>query len=95
MRELVEAGYVKKESRFREGNRGQTSNLYTLFFPENTEEVKKEEKERYSEKCVLECVEQNNHKEQQVMCTKIVADWKTLPSTRKDIDTTSKAVCNI
>ena len=25
MRELVEAGYVKKESRFREGNRGQTS----------------------------------------------------------------------
>lgn len=32
MRELVEAGYVKKESRFREGNRGQTSNLYTLFF---------------------------------------------------------------
>ncbi len=34
MRELVEAGYVKKESRFREGNRGQTSNLYTLYFPE-------------------------------------------------------------
>ena len=27
MRELVETGYVKKESRFREGNRGQTSNL--------------------------------------------------------------------
>lgn len=40
MRELVEAGYVKKESRFREGNRGQTSNLYTLHFPEkeNTQE---------------------------------------------------------
>lgn len=34
MRELVEAGYVEKESRFREGNRGQTSNLYTLHFPE-------------------------------------------------------------
>lgn len=34
MRELVEAGYVTKESRFREGNRGQTSNLYTLYFPE-------------------------------------------------------------
>lgn len=34
MRELVEEGYVKKESRFREGNRGQTSNLYFLFFPE-------------------------------------------------------------
>lgn len=34
MRELVEAGYVTKESRFREGNRGQTSNLYTLHFSE-------------------------------------------------------------
>lgn len=34
MRELVEAGYVTKESRFRKGNRGQTSNLYTLYFPE-------------------------------------------------------------
>lgn len=34
MRELVDAGYVQKESRFREGNRGQTSNLYILFFPE-------------------------------------------------------------
>lgn len=37
MRELVEAGYVTKESRFREGNRGQTSNLYTLFFTERAE----------------------------------------------------------
>lgn len=33
MCELVEAGYVTKESRFREGNRGQTSNLYILHFP--------------------------------------------------------------
>lgn len=32
MRELVEAGYVEKESRFRDENRGQTSNLYTLHF---------------------------------------------------------------
>ncbi|TCL57641.1 helix-turn-helix protein [Kineothrix alysoides] len=39
MRELVDAGYVQKESRFREGNRGQTSNLYILFF----QEVKKSE----------------------------------------------------
>lgn len=30
LRELVEAGYVKKDSRFRENHRGQTSNLYTL-----------------------------------------------------------------
>lgn len=38
MRELVEAGYVAKESRFREGNRGQTSNLYILHFPEKEKE---------------------------------------------------------
>ena len=42
MRELVEAGYVKKESRFREGNRGQTSNLYTLLFPESKAESQNE-----------------------------------------------------
>lgn len=30
MRELVETGYVKKESLFREGNKRQTSNLYAL-----------------------------------------------------------------
>lgn len=41
MRELVEAGYVAKESRFREGNRGQTSNLYTLHFPEEKGAVEK------------------------------------------------------
>lgn len=34
MKELVESGYVTKESRFHDGNRGQTSNLYTLHFPE-------------------------------------------------------------
>lgn len=37
MKELVDAGYVTKESRFRAGNRGQTSNLYTLYFPEQEE----------------------------------------------------------
>lgn len=40
MRELVEAGYVTRESRFREGNRGQTSNLYTLYFPEEKNMLK-------------------------------------------------------
>ena len=45
MRELVEAGYVKKESRFREGNRGQTSNLYTLFCPKSKEESQNENSE--------------------------------------------------
>ena len=43
MKELVESGYVTKESRFRDGNRGQTSNLYTLFFPEREPEQEKKE----------------------------------------------------
>ena len=43
LKELVEEGFVKKESRFRERNRGQTSNLYTLilFEQEEREEVEK------------------------------------------------------
>lgn len=37
LKELVEEGFVKKESRFREMNRGQTSNLYTLILFEKEE----------------------------------------------------------
>ena len=32
---LVDAGFIKKETRFREKNRGQTSNLYILVQPED------------------------------------------------------------
>ena len=44
MRELVESGFVKEESRFRENNNGQTSNLYILCFAgiKKTEEINKE-----------------------------------------------------
>lgn len=35
---LVQAGFIKKDSRFRNKNRGQTSNLYTLVLRENTPE---------------------------------------------------------
>ena len=34
LKELVDAGFIKKDSRFRDNNRGQTSNLYTLIFRE-------------------------------------------------------------
>ena len=54
MRELVEAGYVEKESRFREGNRGQTSNLYTLIFSETCVE----QQERTEEKIESEVKEE-------------------------------------
>ncbi len=33
-RELTDAGYIQKETRFRERNRGQSSNLYILLFVE-------------------------------------------------------------
>lgn len=34
LHELVDAGYIEKDTRFRDKNRGQTSNLYTLLFVE-------------------------------------------------------------
>lgn len=34
LHELLDAGYVKKDARFREKNKGQTSNLYTLVLLE-------------------------------------------------------------
>lgn len=48
LRELTESGFVKKESRFREKNNEQTSNLYILCFSEENRapvEDKTEEKE--------------------------------------------------
>ena len=47
LKELTDSGFVKKESRFREKNNGQTSNLYILYFLEKAEvpvEAKTEEK---------------------------------------------------
>lgn len=38
LHELVDAGYVKKESRYREKNKGQTSNLYTLVLLSDSKE---------------------------------------------------------
>ena len=35
LRELVDEGYIKKDARFREKSKGQTSNLYTLLLLEN------------------------------------------------------------
>lgn len=46
MRELVEAGYVTKESRFRENNGDQTSNLYTLYFIQDERTVDSKEAEQ-------------------------------------------------
>lgn len=70
MRELVEAGYVKKESRFREGNRGQTSNLYTLFFTEDRAEQQKENEEIQQEEEPVNVSEKHMEKEEQFENTK-------------------------
>ncbi len=37
LRELVDGGYISKDARFREKNRGQSSNLYTLMLREQNE----------------------------------------------------------
>lgn len=50
LRELTESGFVKKESRFREKNNGQTSNLYILCFLEKQEEKTGTELKRVEEK---------------------------------------------
>lgn len=65
MRELVEAGYVKKESRFRERNRGQTSNLYTLFFAEERTEQQKEKAETQQEEQLVNVSEKQMEEEEQ------------------------------
>ena len=36
LKELADAGYIQKEARFRERNRGQSSNLYILLYVEQT-----------------------------------------------------------
>lgn len=36
LKELVDTGYIEKTARFRDKNRGQSSNLYTLLFVEQT-----------------------------------------------------------
>ena len=38
LKELVDAGYLEKAARFRDKNRGQSSNLYTLLFMEQPPE---------------------------------------------------------
>lgn len=38
LKELVDAGYIEKAARFRDKNHGQSSNLYTLLFVEQTPE---------------------------------------------------------
>lgn len=42
LKELIDAGYIRKEARFREKNRGQSSNLYTLLFTEQAPQPDKE-----------------------------------------------------
>ena len=43
LRELVDAGYISKDARFREKNRGQSSNLYTLILQEEKQEGNKKD----------------------------------------------------
>lgn len=54
LHELVQVGFIKKDSRFRDKNRGQTSNLYTLVLQETFTEDKKTEVESKHE-CKTVC----------------------------------------
>lgn len=82
MRELVEVGYVAKESRFREGNRGQTSNLYIIHFPV-AEEVSEET--AVSDKNVqIEQMDQAGMETEPVLI--LAEEYKESQSEEKDID---------
>ena len=49
LRELIYTGYVRKDPRFRENNKGQTSNLYTLVFFEKPLETERGENNAFGE----------------------------------------------
>ena len=71
LHELVQAGFIKKDTRFREKNRGQTSNLYTLVLREQISEPVEEKKpEANSEKentavCAVEHISFDTLKQEQ------------------------------
>lgn len=45
LHELVDAGFIKKDARYREKNRGQTSNLYTIVRPDNDSTIPTQDKD--------------------------------------------------
>lgn len=70
LHELVQAGFIKKDSRFRDKNRGQTSNLYTLMFREQTSnpvEEKKPENKENTFNCGVEHISFDTLKKEQVV----------------------------
>lgn len=82
MRELVEAGYVTKESRFREGNKGQTSNLYTLFFPDKCGE----QQEKAGEQIESEGTEGQGAIENEIQDEPVKVDENINNSSQKSVD---------
>lgn len=54
LHELVHAGFIKKDVRFREKDRGQTSNFYTLVMRENISVM---DEDRITEEIRLVCQE--------------------------------------
>lgn len=74
MRELVEAGYVKKESRFRENNGGQTSNLYTLYFIQDERTVDSKGAEQEDAETEMKSEMEATGIKQECVCQKESAD---------------------
>ncbi len=85
MQELVESGYVTKESRFREENGGQTSNLYTLYFSKKSEAEEKNVEQEETEQFPM------NQSEGKEVCSAETQQEKTKQCQRKQTD--KKEIC--
>lgn len=89
LKELTEAGYIQKEARFRDRNRGQSSNLYTLLFvdqapiPDNDNTLVDED---YIEPAILKS-EAGEYKSEVVHIT-----FDTLKSEKQKKQTVTKAM---
>lgn len=65
LHELVDGGFIKKNARHREGNRGQTSNLYTLMLQENTSTPKQPKAPTEPASAIVETAEDSTTQKQE------------------------------
>lgn len=86
LKELIDAGYIRKEARFREKNRGQSSNLYTLIFVQSTAP----DKENTSSETSGDCIEQSAVRESPVDCVIEHITFETLSSKEKSAEPEQK-----
>lgn len=86
LHELIDSGYIKKEFRFREKSRGQTSNLYTLVLFENETIPERDNNDVSGESgnCDESTEEINGNREGQTECKVEHINFDTLMTQKKE-----------